>query len=85
VDLLLSGAGALVTQDVQNANMLKAIFISAFTNETGFQKSQTPGGKTGARKTYLWWKRIRSGHTQANWTCVSLWALMGGTHDCQGR
>ena len=43
MDLLLNGAGALVTQDMQKAEVLKATFTSVFTNKTGLQKSQRPG------------------------------------------
>lgn len=77
----------LVTQGMQKAEVLKAIFTSIFTNKTGFQKSQRPGeeeARQGARKIYLWWKRIRSEHKQVKWTYINLWALMRGTQDCQG-
>lgn len=46
--------------------------------------SQRPGSKAEARKMYLWWKRIRSGNTWANWTFTSSQALLGCTHKCWG-
>lgn len=47
----------LVTQGMQKAEVLKAIFTSIFTNKTGFQKSQRleeEEARQGARKIYLW-------------------------------
>ena len=58
---LLNETGALVTQDMVKAEVLKAAFASVFTSKMGLQtpRSQRPGGKAEARKMYLWWKRIR--------------------------
>lgn len=39
---------------------------------------QRPGGKSGARKMYAWWKRIRSGNALSKLP----WALEGCTHEC---
>ena len=67
---LLNETGGLVTQDMEKAETLKAAFASVFPSKSGLQEYQVPEtrGNSGARKTCLWWKRIRSGNTSANWT-----------------
>lgn len=37
---LLNGARAVVTQDVEKAEVVRAIFTSVFTSKTGLQKSR---------------------------------------------
>lgn len=62
---LLNGAGTLVTQDMEKAEVLDAFFTSVFTGQTGRQGSQAPEtrGRSGARMTYTWWRRTRSRST----------------------
>lgn len=54
-----------MTKDVEKAELLNTFFILFVTNKAGFQESQAleTGEKTGARKTYPWWKRIRQRNT----------------------
>lgn len=55
MDLLLNGIGGLVTKDVENNEVLKAFFASAFISKICLQESQVleGSGKSGARKTPL--------------------------------
>jgi len=39
---LLNGAGAMVTQDIEKAEVLNATFSSVFTSRTGLQTSEPP-------------------------------------------
>ncbi|GAB0204443.1 mitochondrial enolase superfamily member 1 [Grus japonensis] len=65
VSLLLNETGDLVMQDMEKSEVLNVVFALAFTSKTGLQESQAPEtrGKSGARKMYPWWKRIRSSNT----------------------
>ncbi|KAK4807239.1 hypothetical protein QYF61_024359 [Mycteria americana] len=45
VGSLLNGAGALVTQDMEKAEVLNALFASVFTSKTSLQESQVPETK----------------------------------------
>lgn len=42
MSLLLDGAGELVTNDMEKAEVLNALFASVFTNETALLVSQGP-------------------------------------------
>jgi len=73
VGLLLNGAKTLVAQDMGKAEILNAFLASVFGSKTSLQKSQVlERGRSGIRKTYPWWKRIRLENTQANLTYRSL-------------
>ncbi|GAB0206869.1 mitochondrial enolase superfamily member 1 [Grus japonensis] len=45
VGLLLNGAGALVTQDMEKSEVLNAAFASVYSSKTGLQESQVPETK----------------------------------------
>lgn len=65
VGLLLNRAGVLVTKDPEKTGVLSAFFASVFIDKTCIQEScssQTCRRKSGARKTYTWWRRIRLGN-----------------------
>lgn len=71
----------VVTQDVENTEVLNVFFTSVFTSRTDLQESEVSENKAkGWSKVYPWWKRIRSGNIYANWTYVSPWALMRCTY-----
>ena len=57
-------AVVLVTQKVKKAEVLYAFSTSVFTSKDIRKvfrnlRTQKPGRKCGARRTYPWWKRIR--------------------------
>jgi len=63
---LLNGAGTLVTQDMEEAEILNAAFSSVFTSIAGLQESQALDirGKVWSKEyRYLWCKRNKSGNT----------------------
>lgn len=49
---------------------------------SGNARLQRLGGKSGARKMYAWWKRIRLENNYANWTYRNPWTLMGCYREC---
>ena len=65
VVLLLNRAGSPVAKDMENGDLLNAAFASVLTSNISFRNTRPwrPRGKSGARKTYPWWKRLRSGNT----------------------
>jgi len=65
--VLLKGAG--------EAEVLNAIFTSAFTGEFCLQESQ-------ARKTCPWMWKTKLGNIKTKWTYVSPWNLMECTDEC---
>lgn len=58
---LLNGAGALVTKEMEKAKVLNAFFTSSLVVRPAFRNPRPlrAMGKSGARKTYPWWMRIR--------------------------
>lgn len=59
----------------EKAKMMKAfVFIGKTFNNP---RSLRPVWKTRARKTHLWWRRVRSGNPYANWVHTSPWCSMG--------
>lgn len=63
--LLLKVSGALVTQDIEEAEVLNAFFTSVSTRKTCLQQSEDleTEGQFEGRNTYLWWKRIKLQNT----------------------
>ena len=61
VVLLLNGAGALLTEDIEKTEILKAFFTSILTSRISLQKSKDAEAreKIWSKKTYCC-KRIRS-------------------------
>lgn len=63
VHLLLKGAGVLVMQGMDNAELLNVFFTSAFDKKEEIQESSETSGKDWRENVILWWKRIRSENT----------------------
>ncbi|RMC04935.1 hypothetical protein DUI87_18111 [Hirundo rustica rustica] len=57
VGLLLKGAGVLVTQDMDKAEVLNVFFTSAFVKKT-IQEPPENSMKDWSKKFVPWWKRI---------------------------
>lgn len=73
---LLSETGTVVTQAMENTELLNAL---------GWQSQATETRKNSeAKKTYPWWKRIKLENTQANRTYVSPQLMMGLTQNAGG-
>lgn len=58
---LLKGAGNLVTQDMEKAEILKILSLSVFITKTGLQASGKPVGKSEVKKIFPW-RMIRLGN-----------------------
>lgn len=68
---LLNGAGNMVTQNMEKSEVLDPFFASVFNSKPGLQEHQAPGTteKVWSEKWFhAWWKRVRTGNTQAHWT-----------------
>jgi len=69
VGWLLKVAGALVTQDMEKAEVLDATFTSLFTSKSSLQQSKGLETESLEQGTHNpWWKKIRLQNTYANWT-----------------
>lgn len=65
MELLLNGAKALVTEYMEMAEILNALFISVFSGKANLEKCKVleRGARSGIRKTYPWWKWVRLENT----------------------
>lgn len=65
VHLLQKGAGVLVMQGMvmDNAEVLKVFFTSAFAKKDNIQESPETSVKNWSKRVVPWWKRIRSENT----------------------